>query len=188
MPLSQAISDTDCIMRDYNQLTAAGSYGERMILNRNQYKLNLTLSPTEQSSELETREGSRDRSGAFRVGQRVLGKPPQQPGDLPDVPLPSGGRLELPSPSLPSLCLPYLPFLSCLLLPLVSGRWGWVFPKPRLSSSAGSDPVAPSSPCLPQPHQQPLEITQRWQMSCGGEKPLRERKGMCPVTGIGSGW
>lgn len=118
MPLSQAISDTDCIMRDYNQLTAAGSYGERMILNRNQYKLNLTLSPTEQSSELETREGSRDRSGAFRVGQRVLGKPPQQPGDLPDVPLPSDRRLELPSPSLPSLCLPYLPFLSCLLLPL----------------------------------------------------------------------
>lgn len=104
MPLSQAISDTDCIMRDYNQLTAAGSYGERMILNRNQYKLNLTLSPTEQSSELETREGSRDRSGAFRVGQRVLGKPPQQPGDLPDVPLPSGRRLELPSlPSFPLL-------------------------------------------------------------------------------------
>lgn len=47
MPLSQAISDTDCIMREYNQLTAAGSYGERMILNRNQYKLNLTLSPAE---------------------------------------------------------------------------------------------------------------------------------------------
>lgn len=46
MPLSQTISDTDCIMRNYNQLTAAGSYGERMILNGNQYKLNLTLSLT----------------------------------------------------------------------------------------------------------------------------------------------
>lgn len=44
MPLSQAISDTDCIMRACNQLTAAGSYGESMILNRNQDKLNLTLS------------------------------------------------------------------------------------------------------------------------------------------------
>lgn len=44
MPLSQAISDTDCIMRARNQLTAAGSYGESMILNRNQDKLNLTLS------------------------------------------------------------------------------------------------------------------------------------------------
>lgn len=115
MPLSQAISDTDCIMRDYNQLTAAGSYGERMILNRNQYKLNLTPSPTEQSSELETREGSSDRSGGFRVGQGVLGQPPQQPGDVPDVPLPSGRGLELPSPSLPPLCLPCLPFLSSLV-------------------------------------------------------------------------
>lgn len=44
LPLSQTISDTDYIMRSYNQLTAAGSYGERMILNGNQYKLNLTLS------------------------------------------------------------------------------------------------------------------------------------------------
>lgn len=44
MPLSQAISDTDCIMSERNQLTAAGSYGESMILNRNQDKLNLTLS------------------------------------------------------------------------------------------------------------------------------------------------
>lgn len=44
MPLSQAISDTDCIMRVRNQLTAAGSCGESMILNRNQDKLNLTLS------------------------------------------------------------------------------------------------------------------------------------------------
>lgn len=115
MPLSQAISDTDCIMRDYNQLTAAGSYGERMILNRNQYKLNLTPSPTEQSSELETREGSSDRSGRFRVGQGVLGQPLQQPGDVPDVPLPSGRRPELPSPSLSPLCPPYLPFLSSLV-------------------------------------------------------------------------
>lgn len=164
MPLSQAISDTDCIMRDYNQLTAAGSYGERMILNRNQYKLNLTPSPTEQSSELETREGSSDRSGGFRVGQGVLGQAPRQTGDIPDVPLPSGRRLELPSPSLPPLCLPYLPFLSCLLLCLswIPGRWDWVFPKPHLSSSARSHPMAPSSPCLPQPHQQPLEIIQRW--------------------------
>lgn len=146
MPLSQAISDTDCIMRDYNQLTAAGSYGERMILNRNQYKLNLTLSPTEQSSELETREGSRDRSGAFRVGQRVLGKPPQQPGDLPDVPLPSGRRLELPSlPSFP--LLPPAPslyqvdgagFFPSLVYPAVPGAIPWPHLHPACPSLISS--------------------------------------------------
>lgn len=63
MPLSQAISATDCIMREYNQLTAAGSYGERMILNRNQDKLNLTPSRAGQSSELEMMAGSGDRLG-----------------------------------------------------------------------------------------------------------------------------
>lgn len=80
MPLSQAISDTDCIMREYNQLTAAGSYGERMILNRNQYKLNLTLSLAEQSSELEVRGGgeSGDRREEFGLGQGVPGQPPQR--------------------------------------------------------------------------------------------------------------
>lgn len=44
VPLSQAISDTGCIMSGRNQLAAAGSCGESMILNRNQDKLNLTLS------------------------------------------------------------------------------------------------------------------------------------------------
>lgn len=167
MPLSQAISDTDCIMRDYNQLTAAGSYGERMILNRNQYKLNLTLSPTKQSSELETREGSRDRNGAFRVGQRVLGKPPQQPGDLPDVPLPWGRRLELPSPSLPSLCLPYLPFLSCLLLPLsyqVDGAG--FFPSLVYLAVPGAIP-------WPHPHPAcPSLISSLWRSLRGGKCPV----------------
>lgn len=78
MPLSQAISDTDCIMRDYNQLTAAGSYGERMILNRNQYKLNLTLSLAEQSSELEIKGGSRGRRGGLGLHWGVPGRPLQQ--------------------------------------------------------------------------------------------------------------
>lgn len=156
MPLSQAISDTDCIMRDYNQLTAAGSYGERMILNRNQYKLNLTPSPTEQSSELETREGSSDRSGGFRVGQGVLGQPPWQPGDIPDVPLPSGRRLELPSPSLPpSAFLTFLSspascsvsrgyqvdgtgFFPSLIYPAVPGAIPWPHPHPACPSLISS--------------------------------------------------
>lgn len=64
MPLSQAISDTDCIMREYNQLTAAGSYGERMILNRNQYKLNLTLS----LAKRRRRAGDKEGSGGTRLG------------------------------------------------------------------------------------------------------------------------
>lgn len=79
MPLSQAISDTDCIMREYNQLTAAGSYGERMILNRNQYKLNLTLSLAEQSSELEIRGGvETGMGGSGQVGGCLADPPPQQ--------------------------------------------------------------------------------------------------------------
>lgn len=143
MPLSQAISDTDCIMRDYNQLTAAGSYGERMILNRNQYKLNLTPSPTEQSSELETREGSSDRSGGFRVGQGVLGQPPQQPGDLLDVPFPSGRRLKLPSPSLAQ----FLAFLSSPALSLVDIRvMGLGFSQASFIQQCQEQSMAPSSP------------------------------------------
>ena len=63
-------------MREYNQLTAAGSYGERMILNRNQYKLNLTLSSAEQSSELEIRRGGERRQAWGDRG--VPGRPPQQ--------------------------------------------------------------------------------------------------------------
>lgn len=89
MPLSQAISDTDCIMRDYNQLTAAGSYGERMILNRNQYKLNLTLSLAEQSSELEIKGGSEGRHGGSGWVGGCLAEPPAaetRPGCVLDVP------------------------------------------------------------------------------------------------------
>lgn len=57
MPLSQAISDTDCIMRARNQLTAAGSCRESMILNRNQDKLNLTLSPARPSCHENSSQG-----------------------------------------------------------------------------------------------------------------------------------
>lgn len=90
MPLSQAISDTDCIMREYNQLTAAGSYGERMILNRNQYKLNLTLSLAEQSSELEIRGGVETGMGGSGQVGGCLADPPHpaaepRPGCLSDV-------------------------------------------------------------------------------------------------------
>lgn len=99
MPLSQAISDTDCIMRDYNQLTAAGSYGERMILNRNQYKLNLTPSPTEQSSELETREESSDRSGGSGWVKGGLDNPPSSQVTSLMSPFPrAGGSSSLPHP------------------------------------------------------------------------------------------
>lgn len=106
MPLSQAISDTDCIMREYNQLTAAGSYGERMILNRNQYKLNLTLSLAEQNSELDLRGGEETGGGAWRV--------PQWPGCLPDVPYSCLGGLLILFPLLFPQSLPFFPFLSLL--------------------------------------------------------------------------
>lgn len=124
MPLSQAISDTDCIMRDYNQLTAAGSYGERMILNRNQYKLNLTLSPAEQSSELGTREGSSDGSGGFRVGQGVLGQAPSSQVTSLMSPCPrAGGLNSLPHPYPPSAFLTSFPLLPpALSLSLVDIR------------------------------------------------------------------
>lgn len=70
MPLSQAISDTDCIMREYNQLTAAGSYRERMILNRNQYKLNLTPSFTSKARNTWGLGGSESGSRGLATGGR----------------------------------------------------------------------------------------------------------------------
>lgn len=98
MPLSQAISDTDCIMREYNQLTAAGSYGERMILNRNQYKLNLTLS----LAELRGKPGAGDIRGCQQHS----------------VPHSSPGRTAAPHPLLTPL--PYsLPFIFSHLLAAV---------------------------------------------------------------------
>lgn len=109
MPLSQAISDTDCIMREYNQLTAAGSYGERMILNRNQYKLNLTLSLAERSR----RAGDKEGSGGTRLGlgpaRRVLRTHHRQPL-VPLVAASGGGQ---PLHSLPHpipLSLPFFYF------------------------------------------------------------------------------
>lgn len=120
MPLSQAISDTDCIMREYNQLTAAGSYGERMILNRNQYKLNLTLSLAEQSSELEIRGGEWRQAWGVQAGlggawptpprgRPLAGLPPRRPPQLPR----EDSRLSLSSPSR-SATLPFLPFAPLL--------------------------------------------------------------------------
>lgn len=112
MPLSQAISDTDCIMREYNQLTAAGSYGERMILNRNQYKLNLTLSLAEQNSELDMTGEKRQAGGPWRV--------PQWLGCLPSVPHSCLGGLLILFTLLFPHSLPFSPFLPLLTTRSVS--------------------------------------------------------------------
>lgn len=114
MPLSQAISDTDCIMREYNQLTAAGSYGERMILNRNQYKLNLTLSLAERRRRAGDKEGSGGTRLGLRPGRRVLRthhrqQPPCRQPLVPLVAASGGGQL---LHSLPHPIPPLFAFLS----------------------------------------------------------------------------
>lgn len=105
MPLSQAISDTDCIMREYNQLTAAGSYGERMILNRNQYKLNLTLS----LAELRGKPGAGDIRGCQQHSV-----PSQQPRE-------DGSSSSSPHPVALLFAFHFFPSPGCCL----QAEWRW---------------------------------------------------------------
>lgn len=120
MPLSQAISDTDCIMREYNQLTAAGSYGERMILNRNQYKLNLTLSLAERRRRAGDKEGSGGTRLGLGPGRRVLRTHHRQqpPCRQPLVPLVAASGGGQPLHSLPHPIPPLFSFLSFFFPPL----------------------------------------------------------------------
>lgn len=106
VPLSQAISDTGCITSGRNQLTAAGSCGESMILNRNQDKWNLTLSLAGPSYRgvLEgcwgAAAGGRTGKGRVRRGGEERGRRPSLPtscrlpqvcGELPTRPPPPPG-------------------------------------------------------------------------------------------------